>query len=294
MRKRIRHILSIVLGSCYRLLCKIKVCRPKVIMYMDGGICSQMNQYLEGQIYAELGVEVGYDVSWFKTPKTDVDGRFPRVYELTELFPEIKVKTFTSFTTHFYRLFLRYTSSSLCLPPVSKEIAPIYLGGYYIANDEDFTRLFNVLYLGQKTMELKEHLRRERPDQHLCAVHVRRGDLAKGDNPYYGGVSDGYFLKAIDYVEKSHTGTKFYFFSDELDYVEKNIIPGLNVESELVYGPHKACEDLLLMSECDTIIASQGSFGKYAAMLNENSLLILNDNRYAASWLARKRNSIVL
>ena len=26
-------------------------------------------------------------------------------------------------------------------------------------------------------------------------IHVRRGDLAKGDNPIYGGVTDGYFCE---------------------------------------------------------------------------------------------------
>jgi len=129
---------------------------------------------------------------------------------------------------------------------------------------------------------------------HICAVHVRRGDLARGDNPWYGSVTDDYFFRAIDSVEKSHPGTKFFVFSDEMDYVEKKLAPILTVDFELVKERHKAYEDLILISKCDTVIASQGSFGKFASMLNENSMLILQNDRFAEPWLARKKKAMVI
>lgn len=263
-------------------------------MQMDGGICSQMNQFLQGQLFAEKGAAVGYDLTWFKRSGMDVDHRFARTYELQTLFPDLEVKTFSNFTIRFYKLFLRYSSPKLELPSISKRVAPIYLAGYYGIDDKDFSRLFHHFFVGKETPEQSSHLNRQSPEQHLCAIHVRRGDLARGDNPYYGGVSDDYFQRAIAYVEHLHPGTMFYFFSDEIEYVNQHIVPDLTVSFNLVQEPNKAYEDLLLISECDTIVASQGSFGKYAAMLNEKSLLILDDNKYAKAWINRKENTLVI
>ena len=294
LRRTARIALSFIIGGGYRLLCKMKICRPYIIMQMDGGICSQMFQYLQGQLYAEKGASVGYDLTWFKRCGMDVDKRFVRTFELETMFPGLVVKTFSDSTIWFYKHFLRFTSPNHLLPQVSAKIAPVYLAGYYGIDDEDFARLFQDLFVGKEMALQSPSLSRKYPRQHLCAVHVRRGDLAKGDNPYYGGVSDDYFFRAIYYVENLFPDSLFYFFSDEMDYVRHNLVPHLSVSYELVSGPNKAYEDLLLIAECDTIIASQGNFGKFAAMLNENSLLILNDDKYAKPWLVRKKHSLIL
>lgn len=272
----------------------MKVCRPHVIMQMDGGICSQMHQYLQGQLFAEKGADVGYDLTWFKRYGMDVDRRFARTFELETMFPGIAVQTFRESTVRFYKLFLRYSSPEHEFPPISSKTAPVYLAGYYSTDNRDFARLFHNLFVGKEISCRNIHLSRQYPGQHLCAVHVRRGDLAKGDNPYYGGVSDDYFFRAVSYVEARYPDTLFYFFSDEMDYVRSNLVPHLTVSYELVQGPNKAYEDLHLIAQCDTIIASQGNFGKYAAMLNEDSLLILNDDKYAEPWVARKKETIIL
>ena len=111
-------------------------------------------------------------------------------------------------------------------------------------------------------------------------MHVRRGDLAKGDNPIYGGVTDGYFLRAIEFCNRRFTPQKYFFFSDEPDWVEQNICNQLSVPFEIVRG-NKAWEDLWLLSQCSIIVASQGSFGRVAARLNPNALLIMCDNEHA-------------
>ena len=289
-----RNVLSGIVGGFYRLLCRMKASKPHVIMQMDGGICSQMHQYLQGQLFAEKGADVGYDLTWFRRHGMDVDRRFPRVFELETMFPEITVKTFSEATIRFYKLFLRYSSPEHEFPPISSKTAPVYLAGYYGTDNKDFARLFHNLFVVKGTSCQNLHLSRQYPDQHLCAVHVRRGDLAKGDNPYYGGVSDDYFLKAVSFVEGRYPDTLFYFFSDEMDYVKSNLVPRLTVAHELVQGPNKAYEDLILIAQCDTIIASQGNFGKYAAMLNEQSTLILNDDKYAKPWIERKNKTIIL
>ena len=297
VRKVAHDVLSAIIGGSFRLLCKARVCKPKVLVMMDGGICSQMHQYLIGQIFAEKGEKVGYELSFYQTNGMDVDRQYPRTFELEDMFPDIHVATFGRFENWFYRTFLPYASLSQTLPDSEGgSIAPIYLTGYYQLDDRLFAKQFAHLFQHARKTEVADNSMEEAlsSGRHTCAIHVRRGDLARGDNPWYGGVSDEYFFRAIAYVEGHHPNTKFFFFSDEMDYVENHLVPKLTVDYELVKGQRKAFEDLMLLSRYKTIIASQGNFGKYAAMFDDDSLLILHDDKFAKPWLARKRNVVCL
>lgn len=294
--KKVSHdVVSEFVGTMYELLCKIRVCKPYVIVMMDGGICSQMNQYLLGQIFAQHGEDVLYDLTWYEKDGMDVDGRFVRTFELEQMFPDIHLQSIGKRKLWFYRTFLMYAFAAQKPLDKSDRISPIYLGGYYYGVDDVvFSEQFERLFTDAKKIEIPNVLKLTTSDKLSCAVHVRRGDLARGDNPAYGGVPDDYFFRAIEYVNNLRPNTRFFFFSDEIEYVKTNIVPNLSVDYVLIQEPHKAFEDLLLISECDMIIASQGSFGKYAAMLNRNSTLVLCDNKYAKPWLTRKKNAVVI
>ncbi len=295
LKKVIHDVFSEIVGSLFELVCRVHICKPYVMVRMDGGICSQMNQYVLGQIYAQQGEQVCYDLSWFVKYGMDVDRRFERTFELEEMFPDIHMESPGRFKTWFYHTFLAHASVDQRPPEYEKGIAPIYLDGYYSNIEASvFAKQFDLLFCGAEKAAIPYTLNRGNSNQHTCAIHVRRGDLARGDNPYYGGVTDDYFFRSIIYVENMFPRTKFFFFSDEIEYVKENLAPRLNVDYELITESHKAYEDLLLISGCDTIVASQGSFGKYAAMLNKDSMLILQDDEYAISWVARKRNTVVL
>ena len=291
--KLIQHdIISEIVGGCYELACRMHMVTPKVIVMIDGGICSQMHQYLIGQLYAQKGMKVLYDLTWFKVNGMDVDGRYTRVFELKEMYPDLALETSSQRERRFYKKFLRHIATNMEIPAIEAKTAPIYIGAYYIVKDEAlFMDAFDRLY-NNGMASINEHLNSN--GKHTCAIHVRRGDLASGDNPWYGGCSDAYFFKAIETVEKMHPKTKYFFFSDEMEYVETNLTPHLNVDYELVRGPHKAYEDLILISQCDTIVASQGSFGKYASLLNKESMLIVQKDKFAQLWLERKKNAIAI
>ena len=77
-----------------------------------------------------LGEDVGYDLSWYKKNGMDVDRRFARTFELEEMFPNIRLKSFGKFKTWFYRMFLTYTSPEQRPPKVDKgkiSLIPIFL-----------------------------------------------------------------------------------------------------------------------------------------------------------------------
>lgn len=109
-----------------------------------------------------------------------------------------------------------------------------------------------------------------------CAVHVRRGDLANRETECYKSVQKDYFITAMNYVVENYINVHFCFFSDELDWVQENLCHLVNVPYNMIRG-NKAWEDLALVSECDVVIASQGSFGTMGARLNGSSDLIVPD-----------------
>ena len=81
--KKVSHdVMSELVGTAFEFFCKTLVCKPYLVVMVDGGICSQMNQYLLGQIYAQRGEDVLYDLNWYEKVGTDVDGHFARTFEL--------------------------------------------------------------------------------------------------------------------------------------------------------------------------------------------------------------------
>lgn len=93
-------------------------------------------------------------------------------------------------------------------------------------------------------------------------------------------MSEGYFTRAIELCDKEFKPQRYLFFSDEPDWVEMNICPQVQKPYEIIRG-NKGWEDLWLLAHCPMIVASQGSFGKVAAQLNPEAVLIQCDNKHA-------------
>ena len=290
MKNFLIRLLSIIFQSIDALLCKLHIKHPIVVVYIDGGICSQMLQYLHGQYYVEYGIDVYYDDTWFKTNGKDQFGNMSRDFELTDICPNLKYKRITKLKRKWYLIFFKaMKTNDDRLPNPNKIQHSIYLNGYWdlpadICNDL-FVKCFNL----QDSKETK--LLKNLENQTIVGLHVRRGDLAQGDNPYYGGVTDNYFVRAIELCNNKFNPQKYLFFSDEPDWVEQNICLRINSQYEIVRG-NKAWEDLWLLAQCPVIVASQGSFGKVAAKLNPNAALIQCDNDFAIrgranTWLIK-------
>lgn len=279
MKKIIIDILSFIFQSIDTLLCRSHIKHPKVVVYMDGGICSQMLMYLQGRYYAEHGLDVRYDTRWYETCGKDQFGNMPRYFELQGMWPRLEMKTISDWKRKWYLLFFKAKRINAdWLPEPAMVRHSMYLYEYWDLPPEDYKRLFAKCY---NMYESATPVVGETKDFNgAVGVHVRRGDLAKGDNPYYGGVSDGYFLRAIDFCNKEFNPKKYLFFSDEPDWVEQNICPQVKQSYEIVRG-NKAWEDLWLLAHCPIIVASQGSFGRVAARLNPDAVLIQCDNEHA-------------
>lgn len=76
--------------SLYRKAVKHRLIAPQVIVLMDGGVCSQMHQYLLGRIFENGGHKVLYDLSFYEEWGTDMDYQFVRNFDLLKAFPYLK------------------------------------------------------------------------------------------------------------------------------------------------------------------------------------------------------------
>ena len=111
--------------SCYKRMLKAHLVTPKVVVLMDGGICSQMLQYLLGEFFRKRGCKVVYDM----------DYKFARNFDLLKVFPYLGLTIATEFEISYYKRHFYYVgnNTSEWIDDFSflEKNPPIYLGGYY-------------------------------------------------------------------------------------------------------------------------------------------------------------------
>lgn len=247
--------------------------RKKVIIRVDGGFCSQLAFIALGHCLELQGINVRYDLSWFDKHGMDMDNKFDRSYVFNKAFPNINIKCANRFERWLYKHFYQFKWAENKVP------YRLYIRGY--PEREHLIQRYKDYFISEFNPVDKDSildLLSVIATPKSCAVHVRRGDLAK-PNPFYGEPPTyKYFLDAIQYVKQQMSDVEFFFFSDEMDWVKDNIIPRLG--SDIIYhtcdknGSNKGYLDVYLMSNAAAIIASHGSFGPTGFYLNKNNKVV--------------------
>ena len=104
------------------------------------------------------------------------------------------------------------------------------------------------------------------------SVHVRRGDyvINQQTNKFHGICGPDYYKKAVDIIAKRVGNPVFYFFSDDIGWVKKNLKTNYkNVYVDLNIG-EQSFVDMQLMSNCRHNILANSSFSWWGAWLNFN------------------------
>lgn len=295
--------------SFYKKMIKYHILSPKVIVMMDGGICSQMYQYLLGEIFRKKGYKIYYDLSFYEEWGSDIDCKFVRNYDILKLFPYLKVNKASKPLTTIYKQ--KYYESGNALEDTNdysflEKKPPLYLGGYYKLPTNiwipNFKSTFKILpeILDKPNQQIYSEIK-----QCPCpvAVHVRRGDL-KIERPVYGKpASLEYFQSAISYIQNNCTIKPFfYFFSDEPDWIYNELIPYSklhlmeNCKVVDINSSDKGYMDLILIAQCTHQITSKGSLGKYGALLNDNNnkIVVLCNDGTSDRWKERFYNPVLL
>ena len=253
---------------------------PKLIVLMDGGICSQINQFAIGEFYKDKGYKVEYDLEFFEKDGKDMNGIFDRNYQLDKLIylkdnqvPKASLNTLKIYKKYFYN------ASNLepdhILDNVHDDYCPpIYLNNYYSFKSEVFAETIKKYIHLKKIDEILDDenqiIAKKIINSDSVGVHVRLGDLKQSVGAY-STVSLDYYIRSINLPKLQ--GKELFFFSEEPDWIEKNILPKLNknIKTNLIKNPSNVgYKDLLLLSLCKHQICSQGSFGPYAYLFNQN------------------------
>lgn len=246
--------------------------QKEAMILTDGGISSQIIFHALGLYFEELGYNVKYDLKWFRENGKDLNGEFNRSFVMDKAFPSFDIKIATPEEAEvFYKKY--YQKKSNLEKPKNK----LYIYGYqnrvesFIKYRDVFAKNFNPI-----DKESIKGLLNEIEKNNSCAVHVRRGDLANSGTIYGKPTSVEYFINAIKII-RGLTGDDavFYFFSEELDWVEKNILTRLDKDIKCVCvnqnDSDKGYLDLYLISRAKSVIASHGSFGLFGRLLSFNA-----------------------
>ena len=273
MKKVVKHFIRMT----YEFLVFLKICKPMIIVRVDGGVCSQMHQYLLGFLFNKKGYKVKYDLTWYKEFGMDMNNKDVRNFDLLKAFPKLDFEVVNDISLKFYRHFYCYQGN---YPQSNNKdwvnlTPPVLMSGYY-ADPENLYSVFfqEVFRIDTNVLDEANLIIYQKIDSSLsAAIHVRRGDLAIETVVSYGvPVSLDYFKKSIDYLRKKKQVSLFYLFSDDKKYLTDKLIPFVKLE-ECEYtivqnGADKGYVDMILMSKCNYIVTSKGTLGKYAALLN--------------------------
>jgi hypothetical protein len=253
---------------------------PLVIIRMDGGICSQICFAALGRWFARNGAAVRYDLEWFRKYGRDLDGLHPRPFELPLAFPSLDFPEASPEEIRLYaeRHYRNGRPLDQCRPPV-------YIDGYPEEQQRillELRGLFQQAFQPTDLAEIGELLAQiaERP---ACAVHIRRGDLAEYCGPYGAPPRAEYFRQAMQCASTQLPGARFFLFSDEPAWVQRELLPRLAPHPCTVVQHQDATRghlDLYAISRCQAIIASQGSFGATAKILAPRNPTLIVPREY--------------
>jgi hypothetical protein len=170
----------------------------------------------------------------------------------------------------------------------------VYLDGYW-QNEKYFKDYKKQLIQNFKFKNISKcnnQLAKKISSENSISLHVRRFDKIKSLKDVFYRLklfllwrvaSKNYYLKSIDKISKMVENPKFYVFSDDKDWVSKNLT--INYDHVFVDWNRGAnsYEDLFLMSQCKHNIISMSTFSWWSAWLNNNSnKIIISPKKWAS------------
>lgn len=162
-----------------------------------------------------------------------------------------------------------YEQFRQCTKKLSQEDV-LYFDGFWqqIADYIEYLpQLKNDFVFSKIDDEENQKLLKQIINENSISVHVRRGD-------YVGETLDildtSYYSKIIKEIQKENLNNKFYFFTNDPEYVEKEYA----WLSQKIIVKHNtglnSFRDMQLMSACKHNIIANSTFSIWAALLNPN------------------------
>lgn len=294
-RDYIRLVLTDIVDAMYKLEYISDVLNTKndnleelAIIEVAGGLADQLHKYILGEsIKIYYGKKVKYDLTFYEEYGMDCLGNRNRPFELLEFLPEINFDIASYQEIATYRIC--FYEPKYChnyyyeLNDLLKNKRQIYVSGYPNILPINIEKLFSNIDLDKYHYdklkdgnldlykEMKEH-------KASVSVHVRLGDSNVMDsfsskfNKDYNNYAN-YIIQSINSITNKLSPIKprFFFFSDDIEWVKKNIIVKLyNTDYIINNNINKGYIDMYLISSSKHSIISIGGFGRTAAYFNKN------------------------
>ena len=238
-----------------------------IIVKIWGGLGNQLFQYSFAKKMAiEQKKNLYIDASWFYNNKDDtkrdflLDGFCDDIAHANKLCLNscLSIIKITKIIFGFKNQIKDSSSESkIC------NFFPIYIDGYWQSkNSFDFeNKIFSE--------NAKKKIQTNKKETNSVAIHIRRGDylnLFKNNEQIYEICNHKYYVDALNVVEKKIKNPKIYIFSDDIDWVRKNIF----FPHETVYvDSGNATDDFFDMASCNHHIIANSTYSWWAACFSK-------------------------
>lgn len=260
-----------------------------IIVKLIGGLGNQLFQYAAGRRLAQVhNVPLKLDISGFETYKL-------HKYSLQHFNLSAEIAAPGEIAGFRYRpslpgkaagFLLRRFGPSRNMPLVKEKYfhfdpeilsagGNAYLEGYW-QSEKYFKDIEAVirhdLSFNQEPDAMNLEPAREIAGCNAVSVHVRRGDYVSNPatNSAHGTASMDYYRAAMKIVAGKNPDARFFVFTDDPDWVGKNMSFDYPVKLLTHNNADKNYEDLRLMSLCRHNIVANSSFSWWGAWLNAN------------------------
>ena len=259
----------------YRTMRKI-FCVETVVVPLCSGLADQIGWYGYGEEVREKHhLPVKYASGWFKKNGKDFDGHFERTFQLKAAFPSVELRQYAGrFEQWLHATFFRFDRNA------------------NMRKEEGIRRLKDKFH--PIDIDTCKDLLDDINTQKSCAVHVRRGDYAHGALGTHPTQAE-FFILAVRKIHSLDPNAKFFFFSEEPDWIREKILPALDKDIACRVcdqnDSSKGYLDLYLISRCDHVICSLGGFGHAGRLFSYKKGYYLRgiaSDEYHFSWSLKR------
>jgi len=292
----------------------------KKIIYMDGGLASQMSAYAFFIYLKSKGLEPEIDFVWYKRLGRD-KYKLKEVFNIDVLEYKGSFKYSVFISNNIVAKLLRKTNLLRLLittgiiqklyytikPPWGGLIFNIdhlpsetfdanremYFWGYwpmggflFQIRDQLISRFTFPKFNETNNINLAEDINLN----NSVSVHVRKGDYLH-HKEVFAEVTLNYYKNAVKFIKENVNNPKFYVFSDDIRWCEQEFDKLGMTNSNTVfinwnYGD-KSYRDMQLMSLCKHNIITNSGFSTWAAFLNQNpdKVVVKPKEYFTKEWI---------
>ncbi|HTK19650.1 MAG TPA: alpha-1,2-fucosyltransferase [Mucilaginibacter sp.] len=252
-----------------------------IIIHVKGGLGNQLFQYSLGRHLAiKNNCELFLDLSFYD------NGNQHRNFLLNDFNTKFKIlpkessaryKKFNNADINRYYNYFKFSFRVYSERHVEKFKPKLltkkngFFEGYW--QSEKYFNSVRSLLLSDLTLKFADNKLRGILDDissnEAVSLHVRKSDYLNPQNKkIYSDCDLSYYQNAVELIKIRHPKAKFYIFSDDFDWVSKNL--PFNCEHLIVNLNNTPVEDIYLMSRCKHNIIANSTFSWWGAWLNNH------------------------